>query len=193
MFTSNYHGVISRKVDFYGNDAVCLFKYFVDSDDPQKLYVWLILLVNFACFTVISISYILIGVTSTISTRNVAQGRGNNSMKDRNRKMNRKIAIIILTDFSCWMPFIIICGLHTLGVIDASSWYALFSIVVLPINSVINPILYDNSIVNAILTITRGRKSQRATTRSFVDNRVPMAVSVEEAEPIEQIELDKKR
>ena len=48
-----------QKQNFYGNDGVCLFKYFVRSDDPQKEYVWAILLLNFVCFIFISISYIL--------------------------------------------------------------------------------------------------------------------------------------
>ena len=64
--------------------------------------------------------------------------------------MNRKIAIIIFTDFCCWIPFIVTCALHTLSIIDASRWYALFSIVVLPINSVINPMLYDDTMTSNV-------------------------------------------
>jgi hypothetical protein len=33
---------------------------------------------------------------------------------------------------------------HVAGVLDATSWYSLFSIIFLPINSVINPIIYDS-------------------------------------------------
>ena len=58
--------------------------------------------------------------------------------------MNRRIAIIITTDFLCWVPFIGVCVLHSLEVLDATPWYSLFSMVILPINSVINPLLYDN-------------------------------------------------
>ena len=61
--------------------------------------------------------------------------------------MQRKIAIIIATDFCCWVPFVIVCCLHSLSLLDATPWYALFSIVILPINSVINPLLYDNTVV----------------------------------------------
>ena len=58
--------------------------------------------------------------------------------------MNRRIAIIIATDFCCWIPFIAICALHFLEVLDATPWYSLFSMIILPINSVINPFLYDD-------------------------------------------------
>ena len=40
MFTSDYeNGELDwKKIHFYGNDGVCLFKYFVDKSDPQKSY-----------------------------------------------------------------------------------------------------------------------------------------------------------
>ena len=62
--------------------------------------------------------------------------------------MNRKIAIIIATDFCCWVPFITICVLHSLEVFDATPWYGLFSMIILPINSVINPLLYDDAVTS---------------------------------------------
>ena len=58
--------------------------------------------------------------------------------------MNRRITIIISTDFCCWVPFIIICALHLLEVLDATPWYSIFSMIILPINSIINPFLYDD-------------------------------------------------
>ena len=137
------------KVDFYGNDGVCLFKYFVQNDDPQKSFVWGILALNFICFLFISLAYLLIGISSRRSSKSVA-GSNNRQMQKRNRRMNQKIAIIIVTDFLCWIPFIVICFLHSVGVLDATPWYALFSMVILPINSVINPLLYDDVLTEAI-------------------------------------------
>ena len=64
--------------------------------------------------------------------------------------MQRKISAIITTDFFCWIPFVIVSFFHTLEVIDATPWYALFSIIILPINSLINPLLYDNKITSFI-------------------------------------------
>ena len=37
-----------------------------------------------------------------------------------------------------------------MGIIDASPWYALLSILILPINSIINPLLYDSVIVKGV-------------------------------------------
>ena len=81
----------------------------------------------------------------------LASSQNKRQVDQRNRKINRRIAIIIATDFCCWVPFIIVCAFHFLEVLDAISWYSLFSIIILPINSVINPLLY-NEMVTGVLT-----------------------------------------
>ena len=137
-------------VDFYGSDGVCLFKYFVKNRDPQRLFVWSILVLNFICFVLISISYLLIGILSWRSSKSLTRSKNNRQIAQRNNRMNQRIAIIITTDFLCWVPFILICILHSLEVIDATPWYSIFSMVVLPINSVINPLLYDDVVTKTI-------------------------------------------
>ena len=43
------------KLDFYGNDGVCLFKYFVKTGDPQRKFVWAILSLNHPCTKVLMV------------------------------------------------------------------------------------------------------------------------------------------
>ena len=160
MFTSLYGGLERKKVDFYGNDGVCLFKYFVGHEDPQKIFSWSILTINFICFFVISLSYFIINVRTVQSGKVV----NNQQVNDRNKAMQRKVSLIIATDFLCWVPFVIICCLHSLSVLDATPWYALFSLVVLPINSVINPLLYDTALAAKILTPMRSVKKLTLTS-----------------------------
>ena len=138
----------TRAVGFYGNDGVCLFKYFVQKDDPQRNFVWSILALNFVCFLFISLSYIFIGLISRRSSRRLMESNINKEILKRNRRMNRKIFLIITTDFICWIPFIIICIFHSLAIVDATPWYSLFSMIILPINSVINPFLFDSTLTN---------------------------------------------
>ena len=158
------------KVDFYGNDGVCLFKYFVKNDDPQKLYVWSILSLNFVCFLFISASYIIIGILSGRSSKSLTQN--NRQISQRNRRMNRRIAMIIATDFMCWVPFIATCILHSLEIIDATPWYSMFSMVILPINSVINPFLYDDIVFQKIRNILRFLSPQTSNSTVSRSNRV---------------------
>ena len=57
-----------------------------------------------------------------------------------------------MISFVCWVPFIAIGMLHFSGTIDATKYYGICSIVlvVLLLNSVVNPMLYDGSIVDII-------------------------------------------
>ena len=148
------------KVGFYGNDGVCLFKYFIRRTDPQQAFVWTTLAINFLCFLVISGCYVIIGIISARSTRQVLSD-ANIRARQRARRMNQKISIIITTDFLCWVPFILVCILHYLELLDATPWYSIFSMIILPINSVINPLLYNN-----FITKQAGRLSRR-TNRSI--------------------------
>ena len=141
MFTSSYKGITQKFLGFYGNDPVCLFKFFVSSDEPQTTFSWSILTVNFICFGIISICYLIVFIITSTSSSSLCERVTGDHVRNRNQRLQRKVSIIILTDFLCWVPFIIICLLHTTEVVDASPWYALMSILILPINSVINPLL----------------------------------------------------
>ena len=154
MFSSDYSAINRKTLHFYGNDGVCLFKYFVTPTDPQRTFSWAILAVNFVCFMAITASYIFINFVSITSTNQFRESAQMKHIRQRNTRLQRKISFIIATDFLCWVPFLIMCFLHSLLVIDASNYYSFFSIVVLPINSVINPLLYDDSISNIIRKIS---------------------------------------
>ena len=156
-----------NKVDFYGSDGVCLFKYFVKNQDPQRLFVWSILVLNFICFVLISISYLLIGTLSRRSSKSLSISKNDRQIARRNNRMNQRIAIIITTDFLCWVPFILICILHSVEVIDATPWYSIFSMVILPINSVINPLLYDNVVTKTIGAPLRYLSTQISNSTVF--------------------------
>ena len=163
MFSQDQGNLTTSPVHFYGNDGVCLFKYFVRTDDARRsrqtfemgedtadydkgnIVVWTMLAVNFFCFIIITCCYIVI----VCKTRMSAQSSGQQDSPERlkgERAIQNKIMVIIATDFLCWVPFIVISALHNLKYIDASTWYAFFAMTVLPLNSVINPILYDKAI-----------------------------------------------
>ena len=160
-------GYLSKSpVHFYGNDGVCLFKYFVRTDDARRSrkqantavdfgsfkgdpIVWTMLAVNFFCFIVITICYIVIISHTKASSKRSGQ-QDNPERQAEEEAIQRRIMIIIATDFLTWIPFIVICALHNLECIDASFWYAPFTMTVLPLNSVINPLLYDKALAMLI-------------------------------------------
>ena len=162
MFSHEYGNFTRSPVHFYGNDGVCLYKYVVKTNDARRSrqpsgagenqegfngdpVVWTMLAVNLFCFIVITFCYIVIICKTRQSSQRSGQ-QDNQERRKNERAIQNKIMIIITTDFLCWVPFIIISGLHNLEYIDASSWYSSFAMIVLPFNSVINPIVYDKAL-----------------------------------------------
>eukprot|EP00116_Pleurobrachia_bachei_P004898 sb/3465160/ len=135
LFSSDSGGIGHRKISFYGNDPVCLFKYFVLPDDPQVMFVWGHLSLHFVCFVIVAVCHVMIGV---LVRRNEIEGI------NRRTNINWKVSLICVTDFCCWMPFLICCALHTAEVVDMSLWYQVFSLNILPLNSVLNPLLHSD-------------------------------------------------
>ena len=156
MFSNDYRKLKDtlgrKKIEFYGNAGVCLFKFFVNASDPQRIYSWAILAMNMIFLAIISICYIIINVHSKASSKTLAMEKTNTGrdIRKRNRKLQQKISFIIATNFICWLPVTIVGCLHSAAVIDATRYYSIISIAFLPINSVINPVVYDQSMTDAI-------------------------------------------
>ena len=153
IFSKDYSVVLPRKLQFYGNDAVCLFKYFVTSEDPQWIFVWTILTFHWISLLVIIFSYIGIWNETKNSSAHLIASTQNDHVKQRNNAMQRKIMIIIGTDSLIWIPFLIVSFLHTAEVLDATSWYSIFSLIIIPLNTVINPLILNDSVKRVALSI----------------------------------------
>lgn len=151
MFTNHHGGLGRRKIHFYGNDGVCLFKYFVSPEDPQKAYVWGCISWKIICFIIIFISYTKVLVFSKdeeegLRSRRQSRDEETEAADQKRRETTKHITAVILTDFLCWIPFIGLCASHYFEVIDATPLYSISSIVILPLNSMINPLIYSNSL-----------------------------------------------
>jgi hypothetical protein len=75
--------------------------------------------------------------------------------------------------------------LHYLEVVDATPWYSVFSMIILPINSVINPLLYNDFITRNVGTVLSQTMKRVSLTASTLSERVRYSVSG----PQENIEL----
>ncbi len=94
---------------------------------------------NAICFIIILLCYIEIMRHASKSNKKVGLRK---SMKDEIR-MTMKIATIVLTDFCCWFPIILLGILVQFKILRLpASVFAWCVTVVLPINSAINPYLY---------------------------------------------------
>ena len=141
---------------FYGSSGSCIFKYFVDSKDPQRAYSWAVLGFNFVCMVVVALSYVSVHLVSQRSAARVGTSK-------RFGALQRKISLIIVSDFICWISFILVCVLHYTNTINATPHYSFFSIVVLPMNSFINPLLYDKFFTKSAIKVYQRFDNWRAT------------------------------
>ena len=88
--------------------------------------------------------------------------------------MAKRLVFIVMTDFCCWMPIIIISILSLTGNFEdpdkiAYVWIAVF---VLPLNSSLNPILYTFSTERAKRSLTRRRKNVTDFVMKTINGRV---------------------
>ena len=104
---------------------------------------------NLAAFLFIMAAYIAIVFKVYKSQQRIkthGEAKTNTSL-NRESALARRVFAIILTDFSCWVPVIILSILALAGKFHdpdgkAYVWFAVF---VLPVNSSVNPVLYTFS------------------------------------------------
>lgn len=158
VFSESLHEAEGKSLKFYGNDGVCLFKYFVSPDDPQRVFSLTILTLNLVCYTVISATYISVIMTAQGSSSKLAS-----SAKDaRGTQLQTKITLMVVSNVFSWVPFTVICLLHTLDKIDATRYYKVSSIILLPINCCVNPIIYSNILVDLFMWCKRKVSGENA-------------------------------
>ena len=154
----------TKRIGFYGNQGVCLFKYFVTPDDPQVAFSMSVIGLSSVCFVIISLCYIFIFKYATSSSS--ASG-AQETQKQSLRRLQNKVTLIILTDFLTWIPFITVALLHYYGMFDATQFYEFGSIFLIPINSVINPIIYNgDKLLGFFLLVKRHFKQGRSRVLS---------------------------
>ena len=114
--------------------------------------------INMVAFLCILVGYICIYFSVT-SSRKAAGNISNDDIV-----LARKLTFIVLTDFVCWTPIILMSIASLFGVripAHVSAWVA---IIVLPINSAINPILY--TIANINCGSSRNKKQNKTSASS---------------------------
>lgn len=96
---------------------------------------------------VISLSYIIIAFTNKQNMpQHVPDVRQDRARQEKARLLNFKVTAIIVSQVCCWIPILIasILSLHDIQI--NSGFYEIAAIIILPINSITNPILYTDFI-----------------------------------------------
>ncbi|XP_072178685.1 lutropin-choriogonadotropic hormone receptor-like [Diadema setosum] len=155
---------------FYGKSSVCLGLPLTTERLPGWEYsITLFLGLNLVCFVVTAFCYVAIFVAVRRSAANFSKSKDHGRHTKRGMqvqvKLAAKMALIVGTDFICWMPIIIMGFLSAIRVVeipaDVYAWTAVF---ILPLNSSLNPYLYTLSTV-----WQRHRARQRANLKTDSD------------------------
>ena len=140
-------------------EELCYWTQPVKSEYLGKIYgmyfaTVMFLGLNFICFIVIMVCYVEIARTALKTSRRAVF---NSQLKEQMR-MTAKVAAIVLTDFACWFPIIILGILVQAGTLTLPpSVFAWCVIFILPINSAINPYLYT---IAALISKRRNRRRE---------------------------------
>eukprot|EP00057_Strongylocentrotus_purpuratus_P033131 XP_790309.2 PREDICTED: G-protein coupled receptor GRL101 isoform X1 [Strongylocentrotus purpuratus] len=148
----------TRTLVFDRSSGISIFESSNDGSlQPSWIYsIVLFLGINLNCFLFILICYIIIFVQVRRSAKNIGKDRNRGSPHDQEVRMAFKMAVIVGTDFLCWMPVIIMGILSQARLVELPvSLYAWSAVFILPINSTLNPYLYT-------FTEFIGQKKKRA-------------------------------
>ena len=128
---------------YYSDNGVCMPRLFrVSKDDRSINFISSgIVTFNFVALLYIASAYVAIYKQSFKTS---FTGSSNQQQRRRAALMYRKISILIATDMCCWFPVCIMTFLSMSGVVLHPLSYAIAVIVLLPINSSLNPIIYTN-------------------------------------------------
>jgi hypothetical protein len=127
---------------FYGRSTVCL-PLQLSSERPAgwEYSIAVFNVFNGAAFVFIFAAYTAIFIKVQRSARKVRSTRSSGP------SLGKRLGFIILTDFCCWMPVIVLGAMSLTGNFHdpTGQVYAWVAVLILPINSSINPILYTFS------------------------------------------------
>ena len=139
---------------YYGQTSVCMPRFYVAYGESSWEYTIFIMTVNFLSFVFIAVGYIWIFKQSSKSSANVGRAQSN-QVNAQAARMQRRIARIIATDFCCWIPICVMAYVR-LGVEFSDIVYQISAVLLLPINSAVNPFLFTSLPVKLISWCRRG-------------------------------------
>ena len=125
---------------YYSSHATCLPRLFLRRNEGGWEFSLATTCYNFfVCLYIVAV-YVALWCTRQVKT----SARANQGSKN----LQRRIALLVCTDCACWVPICTIAFFHFAGVPMSDSAYAFTAVVLLPINSALNPIFYTSALQN---------------------------------------------
>ena len=136
---------VKKKFGFYSSSAVCLPDFY-SNNSMASYFSFFLMIFNLLLITCISFGYVLI----FYKIRSKKMSNSSNNTSEKEKSMLFRIFLIVATDIACWLPIILLTFANFYKYEIPEIVYSLTSIVFLPINSLLNPILYSRIEVTLI-------------------------------------------
>ena len=147
-YTFKYNEV-KAEFGFYSQTSVCMPRFYASTTESAWEYSTFLMTLNFILFIYMVVVYVRVYKKVT------GMKFSTSATKDSNKKMQKGISRLLLTDFFCWIPVCIMAYLSIAGVSLPPDAYIASAGFLLPINSAMNPLLYSKLIGQCI---SRARK-----------------------------------
>lgn len=144
--------------EFYSRSGVCLALHITNQKPPGWQYsVAIFFCVNLVAFLIIVSAYCYMYLTIRKSYLSVNRLRAHRVIEGR---IAQQMAVIVLTNFLCWFPIIMMGLMAMSGMRVPGKAYAWTAVFVLPLNSATNPLIYTIASLRRGSAITRGRSNK---------------------------------
>ncbi|XP_060603871.1 G-protein coupled receptor GRL101-like [Ruditapes philippinarum] len=130
---------------FYSTSGVCLALPLTNDRPPGWLYSMFIFVgFNMVTFTLIAAGQVLIYFEVKQQSKRRLKMR---TSRANDLKIARNLLLIVTTDFICWFPIGVMGVLATMGHVIPGDMYAWTAVLILPVNSALNPFMYTFSAI----------------------------------------------
>ncbi|XP_070175584.1 G-protein coupled receptor GRL101-like [Littorina saxatilis] len=130
---------------FYSQTGICVPLPITRTDFAGRDYAFAVMIVfNFLLFVFIAVGQLFIYVSVNMNKISVAAHTANVS---RDARIARRLAVVVVSDFTCWFPIGLLGVLARSGAVIPGEVNVAMAILVLPLNSAINPFLYTLNMV----------------------------------------------
>ena len=149
--------------EVYSHHSICVgLPLNTDSYSGSDYTTGIFIGVNSCLFFLIAIGQVLIYRANWANSRTVSLNEEQAKRRyKRDMAVARQLSLIVVTDFLCWFPICVMGLIAQTGHHISNSAYAWSAVVIMPVNSSINPVMYTlKDLLNGSVAICLGKCRQ---------------------------------
>nr|KAG5698616.1 hypothetical protein BaRGS_027127 [Batillaria attramentaria] len=164
--------------EFYSQTGICVPLPITRNDFAGHTYSFsVVIILNFVLFLMIAVGQVFI----YWSVRTNSITASDTTQKSKDLTIARRLITIAISDFLCWFPIGLLGLLAADGVPVPGEVNVTMAIIVLPINSTLNPFLYTLNMLLERQRRAHERRTSRLILSRVVSEKYPMTYTENEA------------